>query len=249
MTKRGSKMTNWREINEQVELRDRKLEQTILRDIGATRALRKLVRGGADRTAVMRLLVSSVHHRESWQKPARRLKKQLESLANQLETVASHAERVHQEYLSHAAVMVLILHLFSGQFGKKDPVWDDIWKRANSAKGSSAKILFGFVRLYAKNCRAKATHLGKLLREFPPRQRCRPLDALMFAVWHGTKRYYDREVAYLLTKAFRASGETNEFGEDQIKKHRQRHVLPRIQQYLERCASPSTVPETKERNS
>jgi hypothetical protein len=238
-------MTDWPEINERSELRDRTLEEAILSDVGASRALRKLVRGGADRTTVMRLLVSSVHHRESWRRPARRLKKQLESLANQLETVASHAERVHQEYLGHAAAVTLILHLYSGQFGKKDPAWDDVWKRANSAKGSSAKILFGFVRLYAKNCRAKATHLGKLLREFPPRQRRQTLDALMLAVWHGTKRHYDREVSYLLTKAFEASGRTKKFSENQIKKHRQRHVLPRIKQNLERCASASTVPETK----
>jgi hypothetical protein len=243
MTQGGGKMTDWREINERLELRDRKLEQAILSDVGASRAVRKLVRGGADRTAVMRLLVSSVYHQESWQKPARRLKKQLESLANQLETVASDAERVHQEYLSHAAAMTFILHVFSGQFGKKDADWDNIRKRANSAKGLSAKILFGFVRLYAKNCRAKATHLGKLLREFPPRERRKTLDALMLAVWLGTKRHYDREVAYLLTKAFEASGETKEVSEDQIKKHRQRHVLPRIQQYLERSASASTVPE------
>jgi hypothetical protein len=238
-------MTDWREINERLDVRDRKLEQVILSDVGASRALRKLVRGGADRTLVMKLLVSSVHYRDSWQKPARNLKHQLESIANQLEIVANHAERVHQEYLSHAALMVLILHLFSGQFGKKDATWDDIWKRANSAKGMAAEVLFRFVRLYAKNCREKAAHIGKLLREFPPRQRRKPLDGLMVAVWHGTKRHYDREVAYLLTKAFEASGEAKEFSEDQIKKHRQRYVLPRIRQYQERCASASTVQESK----
>jgi hypothetical protein len=193
----------------------------------------------------MRLLVSSVHSRKVWQKPVLRLKHQLESVADQIETVVNHAERVDNEYRSHAALMVLMLHLFSGQFGKKDPTWEDIWERAKSAKGASTKVLFGFVRLYAKNCRAKAAHLGKLLRELPPRERRRMLDALMFAVWHGTKRHYDREVAYLLTKAFQATGKTAEFSEDQIKKHRQRHVLPRIRQYLERCASASTVPETR----
>ena len=238
-------MTDWREINQRLELRDRTLEQAILCDVGASRALRKLVRAGADRTTFMGLLVSSVHHREAWRKPAGRLKKRLESLANQLETVASHAERVHQEYLGQAAVMTLILHLYSGQFGKKDPAWDDIWKRANSAKGSSAKILFGFIRLYATNCRAKATHLGELLRELPPRRRRQTLDALMLTVWHGTKRHFDREVSYLLTKAFEASGRTKTFSEAQIKKHRQRHVLPRIKQYLERSASASAIPDTK----
>jgi hypothetical protein len=238
--KGSSTMKDWREINERLELRDRKLEQAILSDVGASRAFRKLVRGGADRTAVMGLVVSCVHHRESWQKPVRRLKKQLESLANQLEIIANQAERVHQEYRSLAAVMVLILHLYSGKFGKGDPAWDDIWERAKSTKGSSAKIFFGFVRLYAKNCRAKATHLGKMLREFPPRQRRQTLDALLLAVWHGTKRHYDREVAYLLTKAFEVSGDTKEFSEEQIKKHRQRHVLPRVR-YLERCAPASSV--------
>jgi len=234
-------MTDWHEINQRLELRDKKLEKAILRDVGAQRALRKLVRGGVDGSTVMRLLVFSARDQGFWRKPARRLKKQLESLANQLETVASHAERVHQEYLSHAAVMTLILHVSSGQFGKPNPEWDDIWKRANSAKGASAKVLFWFVRQYAKNCREKATHLGEMLREFPPRQRRQMLDTLMLAVWHGARKHYDREIAYLLTKAFEAAGKKKQFSEDQVKKHRQRHVLPRIRQYLERSASTLTA--------
>lgn len=190
----------------------------------------------------MRLLVCSACHEEFWRKRARRLKQQLESVANQLETVASHAQRVHSESLSHAVVMTTILHLFSGQFGKEDPEWSDIWERANSAKGSSAKILFGFMRLYAKNCRAKAEHLGKMLREFPPLPRRQLLDTIMLLVWHSTRRHYDRELAYLLTKAFEASGKKQSFSEDQIKKHRQRHVLPRIRQYLDSSVSTSGSP-------
>jgi len=236
-------MTDWHEINERSELRDKELERAILRDIGAERAVRKIARGGADRTKVMRLLVLAVHDPAFWRKPARRLKKQLESFADQLETVANHAERVQGEYQSHAILMTMVLHLFSGKWGKEDPEWNSVWERAKSANGSFAKIFSGFVRLYAKNCRAKAEHIGKMLRRFPPRQRREALDTIMLAVWHSTRRHYDRELAYLLTKAFEASGKTKQFSEDQIKKHRQRHVMPRIRQYLERNASSSTASE------
>ena len=232
-------MTDWREINERLELRDRKLEEAILSDVGAQRALRKLVRAGANRASVMGLLVGSVRDTGGWRKQARHLKRRLESVANEVETVASHAERVQDEYRSHALVMTMILHLFSGKWDEKDPQWDEIWEQATSAKGSSAKILFGFMRLYAKNCRAKAAHVGKILREFPPKQRRQALDTLMLAVWYGTRKHYDREIAYLLTIAFEASGEKKQFSEDQVKKHRQRYVLPRIREYLERCASRS----------
>jgi hypothetical protein len=40
----------------------------------------------------MRLHVSSVNDPAFWRKPARRLKKQLESVANHLETVANHGK-------------------------------------------------------------------------------------------------------------------------------------------------------------
>lgn len=232
-------MTDWREINERLDLRDRKMEQAILKDVGAQRALRTIVRGGADRTAIISLLVSCVHNPVSWRKSARSLKKQLESIADQLETVARHAERVHRDYLSCAYVMTLILHLFSGKWGQQDPVWDDIWERARSARGSSARILFGFVRLYAENCRERARHIGKMLRQFAPRQKRQALDTLILAVWHGTKKHHDAEVAYLLTRAFEVSGRKKYFSEDQIKKHRQRHVMPRIRQYLQRAAHNS----------
>jgi hypothetical protein len=119
--------------------------------------------------------------------------------------------------------------------GQRRP--NDVWERAKAAKESSVKILFAFVRLYAKNCRAKAEHLGKILRQFPPRQRRQMLDAIMLTVWDNTRRHYDRELAYLLTKAFEASGKTKQFSDDQIKKHRQQYVMPRIRQYLERNAS------------
>ena len=232
-------MTDWSEINERLELKDRKLEEAILRDMGAQRALRKLVRAGADKSRVMRFLVFSVRDLHPWRKPARRLKRQLESVADQLETLAKHAEKVDERFHSHALVMTMYLHLYSGKWGKQDPDWDRIWERATSTKGSFAKALRGFMYHYAENCRAKATHIGKLLREFPPRQRRKTLDTLMLAVWHDTKCHYDREVAYLLTRAFEVSGKERHFSEEQIKKHRQRHVMARIRQYLERSDDSS----------
>ena len=86
-----------------------------------------------------------------------------------------------------------------------------------------------------------------MLKEFPRRQKRQALDTILLAVWHSTRRHYDREIAYLLTKAFEASGTERQFSEDQIKKHRQRHVLPLIRQYLERSASTSAATESRPR--
>ena len=113
-------MTDWREIDERLELRDRKLERAILSDVDAQRALRKLIRGGVDRNVFMRLLVRSVHDQGFWRKSAHRMKGRLESIANQLETVARHAERVHKDYLSLATTMTSIC-TFIAEVGQRRP--------------------------------------------------------------------------------------------------------------------------------
>lgn len=88
------------------------------------------------------------------------------------------------------------------------------------------------MRLYAKNCREKAQAFGNLLADYPPQQRRMITDCVMLEIWLGNRRYYDRDVALLLTNAFEAAGKKRKFTEDQVKKQRQRYVVPRVKLYL-----------------
>jgi hypothetical protein len=58
------------------------------------------------------------------------------------------------------------------------------------------------------------------------------VDCLILEVWLGTRKYHDKEIAFLLANAYEAVGRKREVTEDQIKKHRQRYVMPRIKAYL-----------------
>jgi len=88
----------------------------------------------------------------------------------------------------------------------------------------------------------KAKAFGKLLKEFPPRQKRQMIDCLILEVWLRTRKYHDKEIAFLLTNAHEATGRKREVTEDQIKKHRQRYVMPRIKAYLLLHPASPTLP-------
>jgi hypothetical protein len=211
---------SWQEINERLERRDREIERRILALPGSERYLRALVRAGANEGQVVRLLCYAVGEKGWWRKPMRRRKKELESIAGQLETVAKHAQRVSLDYFSYGALWLVILGI--------NQRWEDV----KPPSELSPAWLFGFMRRYAKNCRDKARAFGGLLRTYPPRQNRQMIDCLILAVWLGTGKYHDKEIAFLLTNAYEAVGRKREVTEDQIKKHRQRYVMPRIKAYL-----------------
>lgn len=71
-----------------------------------------------------------------------------------------------------------------------------------------------------------------MLRSYPPQENRQAIDCLLLEVWQSTGRYYDKQVARLLSNAFEAVDSKKGFTEDQIKKHRQRYVMPRIEEYL-----------------
>lgn len=58
------------------------------------------------------------------------------------------------------------------------------------------------------------------------------IDCLLLRAWLMTGKYHDKEIAFLLTNAFEDVGSDRVFTEDQIKKHRQRYVVPRIKEFL-----------------
>jgi hypothetical protein len=211
---------SWQEIYERLERRDKEIQHRILALPGSQRYLKTLVGAGASEAQVLRLLCFAVSKEKGfWRQPMRRKKRELESIADQLETVANHAQRVSLDPLSNGTLWLAMLCI-----GK----WDDV----KPASERSPAWLFGFMRLYAKNCRDKARAFGDLLRKYPPRQNRQMIDCLILEVWLRTRKYHDKEIAFLLTNAYEAVGRKREVTEDQIKKHRQRYVMPRIEAYL-----------------
>ena len=152
--------------------------------------------------------------------------RKVENLADQLEMVARHAERVSLDPLCYCTLWAALLGL-----GK--------WEHVQPVAQRAPTFMFAPMRAYAKNCRDRARAFGKILRDHPPRWRRMMLDCLLLEVWHTTGRYHDAEVARLVTDAFEAAGKkSKQFTEDQIKKHRQRHVMPRIKLRQARLAGP-----------
>jgi len=210
--------SDWETINNRLEREDQRTREFMLKNRTASSALRVLVRAGADKGKVLRLLSFCVHDVNWWQRPMRRKKRELESIAKQLETVANHVERTALDPLSQRAMWTILLQL-------------ENWKNARDSKDESATFLFNLMRLYANGCRNRAKAFGNLLRHYPRRQKRQMIDSLLIEIWLRTGKHFDKEVASLLTIAFQAVGCARDFTEEQVKKHRQRHVLPRIRLY------------------
>jgi hypothetical protein len=88
------KRNAWKAVVERWELNRRQVQSRILAIPGSHRALRKLTTEGANRERVLSLLADTVEELNFWQKPVRRIKAELLSVAIQLETLAEHAERI-----------------------------------------------------------------------------------------------------------------------------------------------------------
>jgi hypothetical protein len=208
----------WRQAAEHSERKHRELQDRILAIPLSQRVLSKLTKEGANREKVLSLLASAVEDKDFWQRPVRGKKRELARLANELEAVANHAQRVSLDPTSYGTLWCAILGI-------------DSWEKVKPAKERAPLWIFGLMRLYATNCRERAKAFGNLLREHPPRQRRTMIDCLLLEVWHGTGKYHDKEIAFLLTNASEAVGNKRVFTEDQIKKQRQKYVAPRIEAY------------------
>lgn len=206
---------------ERADRKDKEVQRKILALPGSRRDLDTLVKAGANEKEVLELLSFTVTDRGFWRKAMRRKKKELVSIANQLETVANYAQRVSLDPSSYGTLWLAVLGL-------------DKWENAKPAKELTPMYIFGLMRLYAKDCRDKAKAFGDLLRTQPRREKREMIDCLLLHVWHTTRKYHDQELAHLLTDAFEAVGKKKQFTVDQIKKHRQRYVVPRIKLYQKR---------------
>jgi hypothetical protein len=215
----GAMIDSWQEINARLEKRDKEIQRRMLALPGSRRDLSTLVKAGANETKVLELLALAVTEKGLWRKSMRRKIRELESIADQLETVARHAQRVSVDPLSNGIFWLAALGM-----GK----WEDVKPSATY----SPAWLFKLMRAYARNCRDKARAFGKLLREYAPRQKRQMIDCLILETWLHTRNYHDKEIAFLLTNAYEAAGRKREVTEEQIKKHRQRYVMARIKAYL-----------------
>ena len=212
----SNKWSEWKQVEEKWERSQKATQRRILAIPGARRDLDTLVRAGANEKKILDLLsLVVITDSLSWRKPLRGKQKELESIANQLETVANHAERIALDYLSYGTLWLAIL-------GVGD------WKDVSFPKKCAPRYIFRLMRLYAKNCRDKAKQFGTLLRTHPKQERHQKFDFLLAHVWQRTGNYYDKEIAQLLTDAHEAVGSKQQFTEGQIKKHRQRYLVPLI---------------------
>jgi hypothetical protein len=208
-------MTDWEKVSERFERKHKEIQRRMVALPGSQRDLRTLVTAGASEARVLELLSFAVTEWGSWRKPLRRKKSELESLAIQLETVAKHAQRISLDPSSYGDSWLAALGI-----GK----WEDV----KAASERSPTWLFEAMRAYAKCWRDTAKEFGILLRTHPPEERRQMIDCLLLEVWRSTGKYHDKEVARLLSNAFEAVGSNKSFTIDQIKKHRQKHVVPRI---------------------
>jgi len=208
----------WAEAWERSEQKHRELQDRILAIPGSQRVLGRLKKEGANQEKVLSLLAMAAEHNGFWRNPVRRKKKEFENLAKELEAVANHAQRVSLDPTSYGTLWLAILGIGS-------------WEHVKPAKERAPVWIFGLMRLYAKNCRERARAFGNFLREHGPVQKRTAIDCLLIEVWRLTRKYHDKEIAFLLTNAFEAAGRKRVFTEDQIKKQRQKYVVPRIEAY------------------
>ena len=75
----------WKEDWERLEQRHRELQGRILAIPGSQRVLSKLTKAGTDQGQILSLLSSAVTDTSVWRKTLRTKKRELESIANQLE--------------------------------------------------------------------------------------------------------------------------------------------------------------------
>lgn len=202
----------WTEAWERSERKHRELQDRILTIPGSQRVLSKLAKAGADRGQILSLLSSAVADKDVWRKTVKRKKRELESIANQLETVAKHAQRVSLDPLCDGILWLKILGTGKLENVKPATEYAPIW-------------LFEFMRRYAKSRREVARILGSILRKYTPIQKRKVISCLLAEVCLHTGRHHDKEIAFLLTNASEAAGHKRVFTEDQVKKHRQRHLI------------------------
>src|SRR5580765_6422307 len=119
--------TSW----EESEQAHRELQQRILEIPGSRRVLRGLSKQGANQEKLLSLLASSVTDVDFWRKPVRCKKRELESIADQLETVARHAHRISLDSLCYGTLWLAMLGIGKWEEVKpakeRAPIWIFDW--------------------------------------------------------------------------------------------------------------------------
>jgi len=186
-------------------------ERRILKIPEAKAVLDRLVLEGADRNQILELLHQHVSmNKFPWREQLRRKKREMTSLADQLNTVARFVSRVGDDPFSFPDSWAALVGL------RNQPA-------ALSVRKDGAYVS-AIMRLHASKYRNQAKLLGRLLRFYAKEKRNWSLYPLIAHVWLSTGKPRDRETAQLLSAAWEAMNADKHFSELQIKKHRQRHL-------------------------
>src|SRR5438477_6016442 len=117
----------WTEAWKRSERKHREVQEQILAIPRSQRVLRRLTDEGANREKILSLLACAVQTIDFWRKPVRGKKKELESIANQLETVAKHAQRISLDPFCYETQWLAILGIAEWDVVKpskeRAPIW------------------------------------------------------------------------------------------------------------------------------
>lgn len=183
----------------------------------SSRDLDVLIRAGADRKKLIRLLAltASEDGSEHWKKLIRQRRNALRSLARRMETLSAEARKQAADITFRAQ-----FHFYCFEkgavLGMKEPT------PLREVPGVSFTI--SGMRALARMYRDEAKQMTQLLRHYG--QTDSGLVHLLLCVYLWTRDSTDRRyevLARLLTDAFEAAGKRDEFSADQLRKIWNRH--------------------------
>jgi hypothetical protein len=184
---------------------------------GAWRDLQRITKSGVERDALLSMLTMAVMPipGKSDASRMRKAQRQLRSLAKQLRTVASHAERLGLDPYTHLELLSPFADLAFERFKEQEP-------RRRAPVG-----LFRAMRGYADWTEEQARKFGRCLRKNSQKEGDLGVMFLLFQVHSQTGELFAAALARLLTEASQAVGRPREFTADQLTKMFERHVLPK----------------------
>jgi hypothetical protein len=180
------------------------------------RDLQPLLKAGTDEERILALLAFTiVDYRDRFLSKMIVKRRELESLANQLEAAVNHTKRVVEDVQCDGRFWLAAQGLLS---------WDQI-PEPGAIEAPTLTRMDDLVRLI----KSRGEAFGVLSRKVKMIHRHTALRDLLAYVWLSTQEVakFDAEIAHLLTASYAAAGHTELFTADRIKKFRQRN-LPEV---------------------
>lgn len=191
------------------------IKREILAKRDVEKDLKPIIDAGASRDALLDLLVRAVVSTPDMSVADRIRKKQqeLRSVAAQVRTVVSHAERVANEQSSY---LEFLSPFHTADFERY---------RDEEIKRRAARWPFQEMHRFADWAENEARKFGELLRRNGPAEGRLGIFFLLSQVYLQTGKLFENQLARLLTDASAAIGETKTFSASNLTKTFKRHVL------------------------